>query len=195
MKSMMEREASWYQGRVAFEFRNESTYYDEDLRDFLRLNNFTLVVHPNSLGRSTVGTSTSGRGNVDDPLEYQPEDLSIVAAAGGMHSNFVYLRLHGFNDMHRGEYSLSQLEGIAKQIHSWRVQCLDVYCFILNDREPSTLSGRSPKKTSVQPWDSWCAMPKNAKQLECLVYGLSNEDTPDGPKKPKSTLLNFFGKR
>jgi uncharacterized protein YecE (DUF72 family) len=194
MKSMMEREASWYQGRVAFEFRNEGTYYDEEVRKFFRLNNFSLVMHPNSLGRSTVGTSTSGRGSAD-LLEYQSEDLSSVAAAGGVHSNFVYLRLHGFNDEHRGEYSLSQLEEIANQIHSWRVQCLDVFCFILNDQDPSTLAGHSPRNSSPKPWDNWCAMPKNAKQLEFLVYRLSNEDIPDGPKKPKSTLLNFFGKR
>jgi uncharacterized protein YecE (DUF72 family) len=190
MRAMMDGEAGWYRGRIAFEFRNESTYYDEEVRDFLRLNNYTLVVHPNSLGRSTIGTSTSGRGNADDLLEYQPEDLSSLAAGGGMQSNFVYLRLHGSNDEHRGEYSLSQLEGIAKQIHSWREQYLDVYCYILNDQLP----GHKPKNTPVQPWDSWCAMPKNAKQLEYLVYGLSNEDIPDGPKKPKSTLLNYFGK-
>jgi len=194
MKTMMEREAGWYQGRIAFEFRNEGTYYDEEVRHFFRLNNISLVIHPNSLGRSTVGTSISGRGNAD-LLEYQPEELSSVASAGGMYSNFVYLRLHGFNDEHTGEYSVSQLEEIANQIHSWRQRCLDVFCFFLNDQDPGKLMGLSPKKLVSQPWNNWCAMPKNAKQLEHIVYRLSKEDTPDAPKKPKSTLLNFFGKR
>ncbi|KAL3782461.1 hypothetical protein ACHAW5_009009 [Stephanodiscus triporus] len=193
MKMMMETEARWYRGRIAFEFRNEATYYDNEVRKFFRLNNYSLVMHPNSLGRSTVGTSLNGRG-ITDLVEYQPEELSSVAAAGGMHSNFVYLRLHGSNDEHRGEYSVSQLEEISKQIHSWREQCLDVFCFFLNDQDP-TVAGHASKKSTSQPWDVWCAMPKNAKQLENIVYKLSKENTPDGPKKPKSTLLNFFRKR
>jgi hypothetical protein len=38
-------------------------------------------------------------------------------------------------------------------------------------------------------------MPKNAKQLEKLVFELSKEEIPDAPTKPKATLLNFFTKK
>ena len=118
---------------------------------------------------------------------------------GAMTSSFVYLRLHGFNDEHRGEYTMDDLAEIAKEIHSWRVMGMDVFCFILNDleptRQPSPSSSTTRKSSSLQPWDKWCAMPKNAKQLEVFVYRLSNEDVPVAPKKPKSTLLSFFGKK
>mmetsp|Transcript_25998 Transcript_25998/g.55890 ORF Transcript_25998/g.55890 Transcript_25998/m.55890 type:complete len:478 (+) Transcript_25998:552-1985(+) len=193
IKRMLEREASWYKGRLAFEFRNKATYFDQEVRECLKLNSFALVLHPNSLGRSTVGTSVSGRGN-SDPLEYQPEQLSELVATGNLLSGFVYLRLHGFNDEHRGEYSVNQLREIAQQIHYWREQGLEVYCYFLNDLGPTQCS--SPKKSAPQQhWDKWCAMPKNAKQLEALVYRQSKEDIPDAPKKLKSTLLNFFGKK
>ena len=102
----------------------------------------------------------------------------------------MYLRLHGHNDEHRGEYSQDELTEIAQQIHSWREQGMEVFCFLLNDLEPTTAITQKS-----QPWDKWCAMPKNAKQLEYHVYNLSNENIPDAPKKPTSTLLNFFGKR
>ena len=88
---------------------------------------------------------------------------------------------------------MDQLREIADQIHIWRMQCLDVFCFLLNDMDPSAPS--SPLKSSSDPWDRWCAMPKNAKQLEKLVYGLSNQTIPRPPKQPLTTLLNFFGKK
>ena len=165
------------------------------MRQFLEQNQFALVLHPNSVGRSTVGTSTSGRG--DGVLhEYEPENISTVAASGCIETNFVYLRLHGSNDEHRGEYSEAQLEEIARQIHLWRGQGKEVFCFLLNDMNPTAISSSSPAKpTSAKPWDKYCAMPKNAKQLESLVYRLAQEDTPDAPKKPKRTLHNFFAKK
>eukprot|EP00578_Thalassiosira_sp_NH16_P030464 CAMPEP_0181077324 /NCGR_PEP_ID=MMETSP1071-20121207/891_1 /TAXON_ID=35127 /ORGANISM="Thalassiosira sp., Strain NH16" /LENGTH=643 /DNA_ID=CAMNT_0023158563 /DNA_START=134 /DNA_END=2065 /DNA_ORIENTATION=- len=193
IKVMLQNEASWYKGCVAFEFRNEATYRDKPVQELLKENNFALVVHPNSLGRSTIGSSTHGRGKMD-LQQYQPEQLSEVAAAKNLLSNFVYLRLHGFNDEHSGEYSIDQLKEISQQIHFWREQGLEVYCFFLNDLGP-TVPHPSQQKPAAPSWNKWCAMPKNAKQLECLVYGLSNEDIPDAPKKPKSTLLNFFGKK
>ena len=190
LHTMLERDASWYKGHIAFEFRNEPTYFDEEVRQMLKQNNFSLVLHPNSVGRSTIGTSTSGRGN-GNLVEYQLEQLSTVAAAGKVHSNFVYIRLHGRNDEHRGEYTMNELTEIAQQIHSWREKGIEVFCFLLNDLEPTT---SQKSQSPSQPWDKWCAMPKNAKQLEYHVYRLSNGNIPDAPKKPKSTLLNFFGK-
>ncbi|KAL7555231.1 hypothetical protein ACHAWF_018886 [Thalassiosira exigua] len=184
-------EANWYRGRIALELRNEAAYFDEKVRHFLKENSYALVMHPNSLGRSTVGTSASGRGGFD-LMKYQPEPLSQVASVGVLPSNFVYLRLHGFNDEHRGEYSMDQLRDIANQIHSWRTQGLDVFCYILNDLEPTK---HTTTKQRLQPWDKFCAMPKNAKQLESLVYTMSKEDVPDAPKKPKNTLHNFFTKK
>jgi hypothetical protein len=80
-----------------------------------------------------------------------------------------------------------------------------VFAFFLNDLEPtptqqspskkqqqSSFPQFSPLKQKSQPCDGWCAMPKNAKQLESIVYQLSNESIPDAPKKPKTTLHNFF---
>eukprot|EP00581_Thalassiosira_minuscula_P015140 CAMPEP_0183713802 /NCGR_PEP_ID=MMETSP0737-20130205/8544_1 /TAXON_ID=385413 /ORGANISM="Thalassiosira miniscula, Strain CCMP1093" /LENGTH=571 /DNA_ID=CAMNT_0025942645 /DNA_START=536 /DNA_END=2251 /DNA_ORIENTATION=- len=201
IKQMLEdgEEASWYKGHIALEFRNEATYHDEEVRGFLNRNNtnFTLVMHPNSLGRSTVGTSKSGRGSCS-LFEYEPESLSKAASKTmACCSTLVYVRLHGCNDEHRGEYTVEQLKDIANQIHIWRMQGRDVFCFFLNDLEPATTPPySSPQKKSVgRPYERWCAMPKNAKQLESFVYGISEEIIPDAPKKPKSTLLNFFGKK
>ena len=203
---MMKSKDGWYHGGIAFEFRNKGTYYDDEVRQFIKLHKhkYAIVMHPNSLGRSTVGTSVSDRGNTD-LVEYLPEDLSGVALSvgGGMNSNFVYVRLHGFNDEHIGEYSMTQLKSIAQQIHTWREQGLDIFCFFLNDQDPSCSSLvdddsiSSPKKKLTlqqQPWKSnWSAMPKNSKQLEHLVYQLSNENIPDPPKKSQK-LFNFWGK-
>ncbi|KAL7473585.1 hypothetical protein ACHAXS_014137 [Conticribra weissflogii] len=194
LKTSLEEQASWYNGYLAFEFRNEATFNDEDVRQFLRANcNWTLVMHPNSIGRSTLGTSASGRGN-SDLVHYEPEKLSSIASRGvfSSKSKFVYLRLHGCNDEHTGEYTIEQLKEVAVQIDKWRRQGLDVYAYILNDLEPTKSVLSSPKKDR---WEKWCAMPKNAKQLEKLVYVLSNESVPSAPKQQKSTLLNFFGKK
>lgn len=197
LKIMLDEESCWYKGRIAFEFRNQATYFDEEVRRCLKRSGFALVMHPNSVGRSTIGTSTSGRGGCS-LSEYPLEQLSKVAAAGAMTSSLVYLRLHGFNDEHRGVYSVEDLKDIAAQIHSWRMVGLEVFCFFLNDLEPTKKpSPSSPRKKSVlqQPWDGWCAMPKNAKQLESIVFGLSEGVIPDAPKKLKNTLLHFFGKK
>jgi uncharacterized protein YecE (DUF72 family) len=105
----------------------------------------------------------------------------------------VYVRLHGCNDEHTGEYNAEQLNEISQQIHNWRNQGRDVYCFFLNDREPSPML--SPRKSNLEYYEKWAAMPKNAKQLEKLVFKRSREKVPDAPTKPKSTLLNFFTKK
>lgn len=207
LQMMMKNKAGWYNGGIAFEFRNNVTYYDDKVRHFIKLHKYAIVMHPNSLGRSTIGTSVSGRDNTD-LIEYLPEDLSSIAsnAEGAIHSNFVYVRLHGSNDEHCGDYSMIQLKIIAQQIHTWREQGLVIFCFFLNDQDPSSSSlvdddtiMASPKKKlklpQQQPWkNNWYAMPKNAKQLEHIVYQLSKEDIPDPPKKSQTKLFNFFGK-
>ncbi len=200
--TMLKEEATWYRGHLAFEFRNEETYFNKDVREFLAKHDDALVMHPDSLGRSTTGNTSLGRGGHSTSQHYTPQELSNLATAtGNINSSLVYLRLHGCNDEHRGEYTMSQLEEVAKQIHNWRTVGLDVFAFFLNDLEPTPTAVQllSPSKNQnqkLQPWDGWCAMPKNAKQLESIVYRLSNELIPDAPKKPKNTLLNFFsGKR
>ena len=207
--TMLQEEATWYRGHLAFEFRNEETYCNKDVREFLAKHDHALVMHPDSLGRSTTGNTSSGRGGYSILQHYTPQELSNLASAtGNINSSLIYLRLHGCNDEHRGEYTMSQLEEVAKQIHRWRTIGLDVFAFFLNDLEPTSTAGQlkspskkqhqespsqqSPSKQKLQPWDGWCAMPKNAKQLESIVYRLSNEPIPDAPKKPKNTLLNFF---
>ena len=205
IRNMLKEEAAWYRGHLAFEFRNEDTYYNEEVRAFLSEHGDALVLHPDSLGRSTIGNTSLGRGECSALKHYMPQELSNLATAtGNITSSFVYLRLHGTNDEHRGEYTISQLEEIAQQIHTWRNIGLDVFAFFLNDLEPTPSATqqspskqapspqRSPPRPKSQPWDGWCAMPKNAKQLESIVYQLSNETIPDAPKKPKTTLLNFF---
>jgi len=178
----------WYNGRIAIEIRNETSYFDQSVRDFILSNpSWTLVVHPNSIGRATVGTTVSGRGN-DLSESYVPEKLTKVAETALTGSGFVYIRLHGSNDEHRGDYSMEDLEDAAKQISSWRAKGLDVFCFILNDLEPRNVT------KAIELHEKWCAMPKNAKQLEGLCV-LSKEDAPKHPKRPKATLLNFFGKK
>ena len=193
IKTVLCEEAKWYNGRIAIEFRNEATYFDKELRSFLNQSGYALVMHPNSVGRSTVGSSTHGRVS-GIAADYQPDELSNIVTEGMGSTSFVYLRLHGFNDEHRGEYTIEQLKEISEQVHSWRTTGLEVFCFILNDLEPSEIKSQSPRRAS-QIWDKWCAMPKNAKQLEHCVYESSNESIPNAPKKPKSTMLSFFGKR
>lgn len=202
---MLNEEASWYHGHLAFEFRNEDTYYNKDVREFLAKHDDSLVLHPDSLGRSTIGNTSLGREEYSNLPQYAPQEMSnLVTATGNIQSSFVYLRLHGSNDEHRGEYTMSQLEEVAEQIHCWRIDGRNVFAFFLNDLEPTPTTlqqspskkkhqeSSSPLRQKLQPWDGWCAMPKNAKQLEFIVYRLSNEAIPDAPKKPKTTLLNFF---
>ena len=190
MKSDLKEGASWYSGHVAFEFRNSTSFHDADVREFFSENKWTLVIHPDSLERCTIGSSVSGRGD-SDLVEYEPQRLSSFASTCLLTSGIMYLRLHGTNDEHRGEYNPNQLGEISEQIHNWRVQGLDVYCFFLNDLEPTS----SMNSDDGQYYHRWAAMPKNAKQLEKLVFGLANEKIPDAPKKPKATLLNFFSKK
>jgi uncharacterized protein YecE (DUF72 family) len=191
IKTALQQEASWYQGYFAFEFRNKTTFHDVNVRNFLAENKWTVVMHPDSLERATVGTSVAGRG-ASDIDEYIPEQLSQFAkkSLAVFSSGIVYVRLHGTNDEHRGEYNTNQLKEISEQVHYWRMQGLDVYCFFLNDLEPISIS--SPQKCGKEPWEKWAAMPKNARQLENLVFGLANEQRPDAPRKPKATLHNFF---
>lgn len=192
IKLILDEDASSYNGQIAIEFRNVATYFDKQIRSFLSRSGYALVMHPNSLGRSTckdIGTLS----------EYKLEDISQVASLGqSSDSSFVYMRLHGSNNEHLGEYSIDQLEEIAKQIHTWRLEGLDVFCFILNDLEPTTAAATTIKKCTpglLSSVDKWCAMPKNAKQLESCVYGLSNEEIPAAPKKPKHTMHSYFGKK
>ena len=60
-----------------------------------------------------------------------------------------------------------------------------MFCLFLNDMEP--INTKAVRK--------WCAMPKNAKQLEEAVYAISKEHPIPPPKKPKATLLSFFGEK
>lgn len=190
-QQLQEETCSWYKGRVAIELRNETSYFDQSVRDFILSNvDWTLVVHPNSVGRATVGTTVSGRGN-DLLGSYVPEKLTRVAKPfpAEQKSGFAYVRLHGSNDEHRGDYAIEDLKDAAEQIYTWRRKGLDVFCYILNDMEPLD------KKTVLKQHERWCAMPKNAKQLEEEVYKISPDQAPKPPKKPKATLLNFFGSK
>jgi hypothetical protein len=94
-----------------------------------------------------------------------------------------------------------QLQEIAQQIHTWREQGLDIYCFFLNDQNPSCSSlvdddvdsTPSPKKKTLmlqqQPWkNNWSAMPKNTKQLEHIVHSRSTEEVSE------YKLFNFWNK-
>lgn len=187
-----------FSGRLAFEFRNRRTVNDDAVRTFLERNGWALVYHPNSIGRSTVGNSTGGE-NV--PLvEYEPEGLEALANHFKPTADFVYVRLHGTNDGHSSEYTLPQLEAIASQLHKWRVEGLTVFAMILNDLKPagvseSGTSGCTSASTKMEPWSKWSAMPKNAMQLKVLVHSLAEEEVPKAPKKPRTTLFSFFGKK
>lgn len=189
LKSHLKEGASWYLGHVAFEFRNSTSFHDANVREFLCENKWTLVIHPDSLERSTIGSSVSGRGE-SDLVEYEPQRLSAFTSTFSLMSSIIYIRLHGTNDEHRGEYNPNQLGEISEQIHNWRMQGFDIYCFFLNDLEPT-----SPINGGDGQHHRWAAMPKNAKQLEKLVFDLANEQIPDAPKKPKATLLNYFSKK
>ncbi len=191
-QQLQDESCCWYKGRIAIELRNESSYNDRSVRDFiLSNNNWTLVVHPNSIGRATVGTTVSGRGN-DLLGSYVPEKLTEIAGTtlpAEQKRGFVYVRLHGSNDEHRGDNSIEYIQDAAKQISTWRSMGFDVFCMVLNDMEPLKA------KAAVQQHEKWCAMPKNAKQLQLAVHRLSRDEVPIPPKKPKATLLSFFGKK
>lgn len=181
-----------YRGQLALEFRNAQTYRDEQVRAFLSRNNWALVYHPNSVGRYTVGNNAAGRG--ERPLvDYEIEDLQEMVRTLEPTADFVYIRLHGTNDEHACEYTTTQLDTIASQLHAWRTRGLAVFVFLLNDLAPSG-GGGSPKKASstASSCEAWSAMPKNAHQLLTRVYSLANETPPRAPKQPRSTITSFF---
>ena len=192
VKVNMQEEVEWYSGHLAFELRNRASFHDTNVRNFLNQNRWTLVVHPDSVERSTIGTSVSGR-DADDLVQYEPQKLSQYASTCSVTSTIVYLRLHGTNDQHRCEYRSNQLKEISEKIHRWRTQGLDVYCFFLNDLEPA--SHVTYHKASMDQCEKWAAMPKNAKQLEKMVFCLSNEQIPGAPKRPKGSVLDYFAKK
>ena len=192
VKVNVQEEVEWYSGHLAFELRNRASFHDTNVRNFLTQNRWTLVVHPDSVERSTIGTSVSGR-DADDLVQYEPQKLSQYASTCSVTSTIVYLRLHGTNDQHRCEYRSNQLKEMTEQIHSWRTQGLDVYCFFLNDLEPA--SHVTYHKASMDQCEKWAAMPKNAKQLEKMIFCLSNEQIPDAPKRPKGSVLDYFAKK
>ena len=194
VKTDLQKQASWYSGYLAFEFRNHKTFHDTNVRAFLAANKWPFVVHPDSLERSTIGSSVSGRGT-SDLVEYEPQKLSRFAPTCSLPSDLdmIYIRLHGSNDEHRSIYTVMQLREMSEQIHIWRTHGKDVFCYFLNDLEHSLLV--SPPKDDIEHYSKWPAMPKNAKQLEQLVFQLADELVPDAPRKPKATLLNFFARK
>lgn len=151
--------------RVAFEFRDASWHRDAAVLAFMRERNWAMVQHPNTLGRATVGNSSSDNRQAE---RYPIELLADVATA-----DFAYCRLHGDNDGHSYCYSDEELMGYASQVHAWRVRGLDVYCFLLNDSAEA-------------------AMPKNAKRLMEIAHGLASEPVPRGPALARQRTLNSF---
>ena len=55
--------------QIAFEFRHAAAVADEAVRAFLQGRGWCLVVHPNAIGRATVGSSAGGRDGRADRYE------------------------------------------------------------------------------------------------------------------------------
>lgn len=148
--------------RVAFEFRHSSWFSDRQVLDIFRKNNWALALHPNSVGRAT-----------SKQVEEQNETYALEALPDLVTANFVYVRLHGNNDTHTYRYTDEELKLYVQQLHEWRSQGLDVYCFMLND-------------------DADAAMPQNARRLLELVHAAAAEVVPWGPKMAQQRSLHQF---
>lgn len=164
-------DASGLRCRVAVECRHPDCFDDADLLSFLRARGWALVLHPNSVGRATVGNQSGGRTgeSVSHGLEPLRNDFCTA--------EFVYIRLHGDNDDHTYRYSDAELEQYASQVHDWRNEGKDVLCFFLND-------------------DPKAAMPQNAVRFRELVHAKASEVVPRPPKQAGGrTITSFFAKR
>lgn len=118
--------------RLAFEFRHPSWAADEAVVELLQRRGWTLVVHPNTTGRATVGTSAGGREGCSE--HYGLEPLPTVPPCEG--AGWAYVRLHGDNDEHTYRYSEAELAALAQALHAWRRRGLEVHCFVLVRRAP-----------------------------------------------------------
>lgn len=156
--------------RIVFEFRHSSWFEDEAVLAFMRVHNWALCCHPNSVGRATVGRQGEGRDG--SSASYELEALQPVVTA-----DFAYVRLHGRNDEHTYRYTDTELAQYAAQLHELRTRGLDVYVSILND------TGERP-----------CAMHANARRLRALTHALAGESVPRAPKEARKKIGDFFAR-
>jgi uncharacterized protein YecE (DUF72 family) len=206
---------TFYRGKLALEFRNPKTYRDARIYEFVKQQpKWTLVYHPNSVGRTTIGTTQTGREVPDftnTSSRYVLEDLATMARAVPPTTDFVYIRLHGARDDHAHDYTSKELDRVAQQIHDWRALGLHVWVYFLNDLPPhhattpttkqSSSSTGTPTKVPAKKAlftfkDAWCAMPRNVQQLKEKVYVLAKETNPPlAPKQPRHTIQSLFQKQ
>jgi uncharacterized protein YecE (DUF72 family) len=206
---------TFYRGKLALEFRNPKTYRNARIYEFVKQQpKWTLVYHPNSVGRTTIGTTQTGREVLDFTTassRYVLEDLASMARAVPPTTDFVYIRLHGARDDHAHDYTSQELDRVAQQIHAWRALGLHVWVYFLNDLPPqhaTTTTTKQSSSTTETPTkapakkslftckDTWCAMPRNVQQLKEKVYALSKETNPPlAPKQPRHTIQSMFQKQ
>ena len=89
----------------------QSWFEDEESLQELRDAGWALVMHPNSVGRATVGTQGLGRDG--NSPHYTLEPLHSIITAG-----WVYIRLHGDNDEHTYDYSQEEVRAYGYAVTS-----------------------------------------------------------------------------
>jgi uncharacterized protein YecE (DUF72 family) len=92
--------------KIALEFRNETWYTDEANR-FLQATDSGLVVH---------------------------DKLSAANTFGRIDTDFVYLRLHGYNGDYKGSYEDDFLYEYAQYVNDFRLEGKDVFVYFNNTR-------------------------------------------------------------
>lgn len=175
MANVIAQSALSVDAKIAIEVRHQSAVHDKALIQSLRKHGWCLVVHPNSVGRSTVSAEHRNEAESSYSLEVLDTDWPRTA------SNWMYVRLHGTNDSHYGCYTDDQLiyQAVPSMV-SWLKQGLDVYAYILND-------------------DDAAAMPLNAQRLQDLCYTELKNIYPNLviPRAPKqvASIASFFTPR
>lgn len=157
--------------KIAVEIRHADSVQNDQVLQELRKLRWCLVAHPNSIGRGTV-IAEHGHG-FSESHGLEPLDNTSWPITAG---DWIYVRLHGTNDEHRGRYSDSDLKMQAvPAICHWLRNGINVYAYILCD-------------------DDRAGMPLNAKSLERLCHAELGTDIPKAPKEVKS-IASFFGKK
>jgi len=162
--------------RVAVEIRQRHAdpESEREVLDALRELRWCLVVHPNTVGRSTVVREKRDGTSASHGLEAIDAGACPITAG-----DWVYVRLHGANDEHTGSYSDDDLRRQAvPAIVSWLRRGIDVYAYILCDNDDDGC-------------DSVASMPHNAKRLEELCYEKLGMSVPKPPKHVPS-IASFF---
>jgi len=157
--------------RIAVEIRHRDSIRNDDFIKVLQELKWCLVMHPNSVGRSTVAREDrDGKKSRSYELERIDADRWPVTTG-----DWAYVRLHGSNDEHQGRYSDNELMAQAvPAIVQWIRRGIDAYAYVLCD-------------------DDSAGMAHSAKALDRLCHRELGVSTPRAPKQQARSIASYFG--